>query len=103
MALVNATCTASSATVFTCSNANGTAVKMISFQNDDVSARIATIHLCPSAEAASAENRVLNTPSIPSGDAYIFDSTIILANGDDIKISADVGSVVGCTVSYMDL
>jgi len=103
MALVNTTCSDSSTTVFTCSNAGGTAVKMISFQNDDASARLATIHLCPAGEPATAENRILNTPSIPSGDSYIFDTTIILANTDEIKVSADAASVVGCTVSYLDL
>lgn len=103
MALVNTTCSDSATTVFTCSNANGCAITMISFQNDDASARLCTIHACPNAEAASAENRVLNTPSIPASDAYIFDTKIILANGDDIKVSADAASVVGCTVSYMNL
>lgn len=103
MALANTTCSDSATTLFTCTNAKGTAVLMISFQNDDASAHQATIHACPSAEAASAENRVLNTPSIPAGDSYIHETKMILANGDDIKVSADTASVVGCTISYMDL
>lgn len=103
MALVNTTCSDSATTVFTCTNPNGTAIKMVSFQNDDASAHQATLHACPSAEAASAENRIFNTPSIPSGDSYIHETTMILANGDDLKVSADTAAVVGCTVSYMDL
>lgn len=103
MALANTTCSDSATTVFTCTNPNGTAILMVSFQNDDVANRLATLHACPSAEVASAENRVLNTPEIPSGDAFVFDTKLILANGDDLKVSADVASVVGCTVSYMDL
>ena len=102
MALANTTLTDSATTVFTCSNAGGSAVVAVTFQNDDASARFATLHACPSAEAASAENRLFNV-SIPVGDSYVFDSKIILANGDDLKVSSDAASVVGCTVSYLDL
>lgn len=102
MALANTTCSDSATTVFLCANAGGSAVVTITFQNDDVATRTATIHACPSAEAASAENRVLNV-DIPSGDSFVFDAKLILANGDDIKVSADAASVVGCTVSYLDL
>lgn len=103
MALVNLTCSDSAGVAFTCSNAGGSAIKMISFQNDDASAHQATIHLCPAGEVASAENRILNTPSMAAGDSYIFDTTLILANTDEIQVSADTASVVGCTVSYLDL
>ena len=102
MALVNTTLSASATTVFTCSNAGGSAVVTVTFQNDDVATRTATLHACPAAEASSAENRLFNV-DIPSGDSYVFDSKILLANGDDLKVSSDAASVVGCTVSYLDL
>ena len=102
MALANTTCSDSATTVFTCSNAGGSAVVLVVFQNDDTAARYATLHACPSAEAATAENRLFNV-TIPAEDSYAFSEKIILANGDDLKVSAEVASVVGCTVSYLDL
>lgn len=102
MALANTLVTDSVTTAFTCSNAGGSAVVTVAFINDDAATRTVELHACPAAEAFATDNKILQV-DIPSGDAYIFDSKLLLANGDDLKVVADATNVVGCTVSYLDL
>lgn len=102
MALANATLTGSAATIFTCSNAGGSAVVTMVLKNHDASARTVTVHACPADEAAADENMLLEV-SVPAGDSYVFDSKVLLANTDTIKAFASVTSVMSATVSYLDL
>ena len=103
MALANATLTASSAAVFTCSNAGGTAIVSMVFTNTDTSDRTITVHACPSGEGEVTENKILHQLSIPAGETYIWDTKLILANNDVIEAFASVTSVVAVTISYLDL
>ena len=103
MSLVNATLTDTSAAVFTCSNAGGTAVTSIWLKNHSASAVVTTIHACPAGEAESDENMLVEV-SVPANDTYVLDTEkLILADTDVIEMFCATTTAISTTVSYLDL
>jgi hypothetical protein len=103
MSLANATLSNSSAVVFTCANAGGTAIVTMVFTNGDSSARTITVHACPAGEGEVPENMILKTFSIEAGGTYVWNDKLLLANTDTIEAFASTASVVTLTISYLNL
>jgi hypothetical protein len=103
MALANTTLGATDTTIFTCANANGSAVVALVFTNTDSVARTITVYARPSAEAAADENAILKAFSINAGETYVFNDKLLLANTDVISGLASSASVVVVTASYINL
>lgn len=79
-----------------------TTTTAIYLMNDHSGGVVVQIHIVPSAGSASTSNKIIKDLTIAAGDTYILDTErLILANGDTIQASADVGSVVYSTISYI--
>lgn len=79
-----------------------TTTTAIYLMNDHSGGVVVQIHIVPSAGSASASNKIIKDLTIAAGDTYVLDTErLILANGDTIQASADVGSVVYSTISYI--
>jgi len=103
MALTNATLTASSAVVFTCSNAGGSALTSIWLKNHSGSAVTVTVYACPDGDAQVPQNMLIEV-EIPANDTYTIDAEkLILANTDTLEMFASTTSVITTTISYLDL
>ena len=106
MALINGTLTDSSAVVFTCSNAGGSALTSIWLKNHSGSAVTVTIYAIPAADVAGGQldKHMLIEVEIPANDTYTIDAEkLILANNDVLEMFAGTTSVVTTTISYLDL
>jgi len=106
MSLVNASLTTSAQDIFTCSNADGSAITSIVFYNSDTVTHNVNLHACPANEAQVVENQLIKV-AIPAGESYSPDlGKLILANTDTLTAlndEANTSTAVGCTVSYLDL
>lgn len=103
MPIGNQTLGATETTIFTCANANGTAVVGLTFTNTDSVARTITVYARPSAESAADENKILHQFSVDAGETFTFNDKIMLSNTDVISGLASSAGVVVVTISYMNL
>jgi len=106
LSLVNATLTTTAADVFTCPDADGSAITAIVLFNSDTVAHTVQLYACPANEAQVVENQLLNI-SIPAGESFSPDlGKLILANTDTITAKtgeADTTTAVAITISYLNL
>ena len=63
-----------------------------------------SVYVVPSAGTAGNTNIIYQNITIAAGDTYVIDTErLVLDNGETIQASADAGSAVNVTVSYLAL
>ena len=84
--------------------ANGTAVVSMVLCNTDTVARTITVYAKATyATGAGVLNTILSALSLDAGETYVFNDKIMLAQNNVITAKASSASVVGMTISYLDL
>ena len=84
-------------------SANGnTAVKQVLLTNNDSVSRKATIHLVPTGDGPTNQNRIIIDEDIPAGKTFSLEG-IILGDGDSVQGQSDVASMIGCTITTLAL
>ena len=100
MSITQQTVGTSATTIFT--STNSSAITAIYLMNDDSSAVTVQVHVVANGDSAGASNKIIKDLVISAGDTYIVDTErLILDNGDTIQASADTGSVLHSTISYI--
>ena len=100
MSITQQTVGTSATTIFT--STNSSAITAIYLMNDDSSAVTVQVHVVADGDSASASNKIIKDLVISAGDTYIVDTErLILDNNDTIQASADTGSVLHSTISYI--
>lgn len=100
MAIAQATLGTSSTTLYTSSGV--TAVTVIYLANSHTASVVVQLHVVQSGGTATTGNRIIKDLTIAPGDTYIMDTErLILSNGDSIRTTANITSVVYSTISYI--
>ena len=75
---------------------------VIFFMNNHTGTVVIQLHVVKSGGSIAATNKIIKDLSITAGDTYIIDTEkLLLDDGDSIRATADVDSVVNVTVSYI--
>ena len=100
MSIEQQTITTSGSTLFTSSGSN--AITAMYFMNDHSGTVVIQLHVVKSGGSISSANKIIKDLSIAAGDTYVIDTEkLLLDNGDTIRATADVDSVVNVTTSYI--
>jgi len=87
-------------TIYTSSGTTTTTA--VYFMNNHTSTVTLQIHVVLSAESAANSNKIIKDLELAASDTYVLDTErLVLGDGDSIQATADVGSVVYTTVSYI--
>jgi len=104
MSLANTTLGTSSSTIFTCSNADGCAVKSITLTNYGLVACTVTLYACPGGEAADNENIILKDLRLDPAESFNYkEANLLLANGDNLKGKASSILSIAVTTSFYNI
>jgi hypothetical protein len=100
MSIAQQTITISGETLYTSSG--GSAITAMFFMNNHNSTVVIQLHVVKNGDTISTNNKIIKDLSIAAGDTYIIDTEkLLLDNGDSIRATADVDSVVNVTTSYI--
>lgn len=102
MALAQAQLGTGITTVYTSTGDSATVCMF--FCNTDSSAVTIDVHIVANGDTADATNKIISSLSINAGDTYMMNiEKIVISNGDSVQALASTGSVVSCTVSYVNI
>lgn len=100
MAIAQQTVGTGATTLYTSSGTTTTTA--VYLMNDHSGSVVVQVHIVPALGSASASNKIIKDLTITAGDTYVLDTErLILGDDDTIQASADVGSVVHATISYV--
>jgi hypothetical protein len=100
MSIAQQTITIAGSTLYT--STGGSAITAMFFMNNHSSTVVIQLHVVKNGDGISATNKIIKDLSIAAGDTYIIDTEkLLLDNGDSIRATADVDSVVNVTTSYI--
>ena len=100
MSIEQQTITTAGATLYT--STNSSAITAMYFMNNHSGTVVIQLHVVKSGGSISAANKIIKDLSIAAGDTYVIDTEkLLLDNGDSIRATADVDSVVNVTTSYI--
>jgi len=100
MSIEQQTITTAGATLYT--STNSSAITAMYFMNNHSGTVVIQLHVVKSGGSISATNKIIKDLSIAAGDTYVIDTEkLLLDNGDSIRATADVDSVVNVTTSYI--
>lgn len=87
-------------TIYTSSGTTTTTA--VYFMNNHSSTVTLQIHLVINSGSLATSNKIIKDLELAAGDTYVLDTErLVLSDGDTIQATADVGSVVYTTVSYI--
>lgn len=90
----------SATTLYTSSGTTTTTA--VYFMNNHTSTVTLQIHVVLSSGSAADSNKIIKDLELAASDTYVLDTErLVLGDGDSIQATADVGSVVYTTVSYI--
>ena len=100
MSIEQQTITTAGATLYT--STNSSAITAMYFMNNHSGTVVIQLHVVKSGGSISTANKIIKDLSIAAGDTYVIDTEkLLLDNGDSIRATADVDSVVNVTTSYI--
>jgi hypothetical protein len=100
MAIAQQAITIAGATLYT--SAGISAVTAMYLMNNHNNTVVIQLHVVTDGNSIANSNKIIKDLSIAAGDTYVIDTErLILDNGDSIRATANVDSVVFSTVSYV--
>ena len=100
MSIEQQTITTAGSTLYT--STGGSAITAMFFMNNHTGTVVIQLHVVKSGGSIAATNKIIKDLSITAGDTYIIDTEkLLLDDGDSIRATAVVDSVVNVTVSYI--
>lgn len=101
MAIAQEVITTAGATLYT-SASGSSAITAMYLMNNHSSTVVVQLHIVLSGGSIGTSNKIIKDLSIAAGDTYVIDTErLVLGNGDSVRATADVDSVVYSTISYL--
>lgn len=101
MAINNSLIGTSATTVYLSDGQDSAVTTMFICNNSTTQDVQIDIHIVPSGDSAADENRIIKNLVVIKTDTFVFGSErILMSDGDEIVMTANIGSIASATISY---